>query len=193
MTARLQSLPASIEVTKDMICYLGKYNVLVCKQHATAIQNLDAHLHDQHAITCKLWEELVGSYQHRWAQHQEDIKTPAPLGPSIDKLGVPLDGLQCAEEDCDFITVNQDRLQKHCKSMHNLAWSTKDRTVYTKVKVQTFFQKSAMRQYFLVDAGDNSNNNNSSTLRKVAAGRVAANPACSQRKSASDGRSCCKD
>jgi hypothetical protein len=109
-TVRLQSLPASIEATKDLICYLGNYNVLVCKQHATAIQNLDAHLCDQHAITRKLWEEIVGGYQHKWAQLQEDIKTPAPLGPSIDKLGVPLDGLQCAEEDCDFITINQDRL-----------------------------------------------------------------------------------
>jgi hypothetical protein len=156
-TARPHHPPASIEAIKDTIRYLREYNVLVCKQHATAIQNLDAHLRDQHAIARKLREEIVRSYQHKWAQCQEDIKTPAPLGLLIDELGAPLDGLQCAEEDCNFITVNQDGLRKHRKSVHNLAWSAKDSTVYTKVKVQTFFQKSALRQYFLVDAGDNNN------------------------------------
>jgi hypothetical protein len=156
-TARPHRPPASIEAIKDTIRYLREYNVLVCKQHATAIQNLDAHLRDQHAIARKLREEIVRSYQHKWAQCREDIKTPAPLGLLIDELGAPLDGLQCAEEDCNFITVNQDGLRKHRKSVHNLAWSAKDSTVYTKVKVQTFFQKSALRQYFLVDAGDNNN------------------------------------
>jgi hypothetical protein len=81
---------------------------------------------------------------------------PAPLGPSINELGAPLDGLQCAEEGCDFITINQDGLRKHRKSMHNLVWSAKDSTAYTKVKVQTFFQNYALRRYFLVSAGDNS-------------------------------------
>jgi hypothetical protein len=165
-TARPHRPPASIEAIKDTICYLREYNVLVCKQHATAIQNLDAHLRDQHAIARKLREEIVGSYQHRWAQRREDIKTPAPLGPLIDELGAPLDGLQCAEEDCDFITINQDGLRKHRKSVHNLAWSAKDSTAYTEVKVQTFFQKSALRRYFLVNARD-SNNNNPSIPREV--------------------------
>jgi hypothetical protein len=101
---------------------------------------------------------LLGATGTGWAQCREDIKAPAPLGPSIDELGAPLDGLQCAEEDCDFITVNQDGLRKHRKSVHNLAWSAKDSTAYTEVKVQTFFQKSVLRRYFLVDARDNNNN-----------------------------------
>jgi hypothetical protein len=99
--------PASIEAIKDTIRYLREYNVLVCKQHATATQNLDAHLRDQHAIARKLREEIVRSYQHKWAQCREDIKTPALLGLLIDELGAPLDGLQCAEEDCNFITVRR--------------------------------------------------------------------------------------
>jgi hypothetical protein len=154
---RLHPPPALITAIKDPIYYLREYNVLVCKQHVTAIQNLDAHLRDQHAIAHKLRDEIVGSYQHRWVQRREDIKTPAPLGPPIDELGAPLDGLQCAEEDCGFITINQDGLRKHRKSVHNLAWSAKDSTAYTEVTVQTFFQKSALRRYFLVDARDDNN------------------------------------
>jgi hypothetical protein len=54
--------PELIAAIKNTIYYLRKYNVLVCKQHATAIQNLDAHLRDQHATAHKLWKEIVKGY-----------------------------------------------------------------------------------------------------------------------------------
>jgi hypothetical protein len=39
--------------------------MVLCKQHATAVQNLDAHLRDHHAALNKLRGEIVESYQSR--------------------------------------------------------------------------------------------------------------------------------
>lgn len=39
---------------QDAICYLAKHAVIVCRQHATAVQNLDLHLRDYYNALKKL-------------------------------------------------------------------------------------------------------------------------------------------
>jgi hypothetical protein len=95
----------STEAIKDTICYLRKYNVIVCKQHATAIQILDVHIRQQHAITSQLQKQIVEQYSgYGWIRDPQEIKLPAPLGPLIAELGAPLDGFQCTEVECNFLS-----------------------------------------------------------------------------------------
>jgi hypothetical protein len=63
-TAVAQHLPAlSLNTVRETICYLHNYNILVCKEHMTAIQNLDAHLRTHYAVVSKLRKKIVESYQ----------------------------------------------------------------------------------------------------------------------------------
>jgi hypothetical protein len=160
---RLPAAPApparsSAKAILDIIVYLSNYRVLVCKEHKTAIRNLDAHLRDHHAIPGTRRREILEGYNYcTWIQEPQEINHPAPLSLPIQELGAPLDALQCVEEECYFVTVNIDRLRKHRKSAYSLPWSSKGSAPYQKVKVQTFFSKPALRRYFVVD--DNNNDN----------------------------------
>ena len=149
--------PASLNAIKDTICYLHEYRTLVCKQHATALQNLNAHLRQHHSVGSQLRQQVIASYNDReWICNPQEIQLPAPLGPPIAELGAPLDGFQCAEDECEYITININELRMHRKSAHKLLWDKKDNTAYEKVKVQTFFRGRALRRYFVVHDEENS-------------------------------------
>jgi hypothetical protein len=45
---------------------------------------------------------------------------PSPLGLPIKELREPLDGFQCGEEDCSFITININTVRMHRKKEHKL-------------------------------------------------------------------------
>jgi hypothetical protein len=42
-----------------IICFLAEFGVLVCKQHRTAVVNLDVHLRDQHATPAVLRKQII--------------------------------------------------------------------------------------------------------------------------------------
>ncbi|CAA9967210.1 DUF3505 domain containing protein [Pyrenophora teres f. maculata] len=135
--ARPASTPDPAESIRDKIRYLPEYNALVCTQHATALQSLDTHLRDKHGVHANVRSQLVAEYeQQAWAQTVDAIVHPTSWRPPIEALGAPLDGLLC-----------------HRKTQHQLGWSSKD-SLYTPVSVQTFFQKPALRRYFLVQIDD---------------------------------------
>jgi hypothetical protein len=111
----------SLNALQNTICYLHEHKVLVCTKHATALQNLDAHLRQHHAIKSEVRKQLIESYSSlEWIRDAHKITLPAPLGRPITELGAPLDGFQCAEKECNLITLNLDELRKHRKSTHNL-------------------------------------------------------------------------
>ena len=149
--------PASLNAIKDTICYLHEYKTLICKQHATALQNLNAHLRQHHSIGSQARKQIVESYcDYSWIRDPHSVTLPAPLSPPIAELGAPLDGLQCLEDDCSFLTINVDELRKHQKRAHGLGWSRKSSDRYQNVKMQTFFQRKGLRRYFIVHDEENS-------------------------------------
>jgi hypothetical protein len=72
-------------------CYLRKYCVLVCREHATGVLNLYA----QH-------------FCGRPIKPAQDVALPAALSPPIEELRQPLDGLACEQDGCSFITISVD-------------------------------------------------------------------------------------
>jgi superfamily II DNA helicase RecQ len=145
---------------KGCFCYLHRYGVLVCQEHTTSIQNLDAHLRDAHGVPKRertaIVEELSGSYS--WIKKPDEAQLPLPMGRPIEELGKPLDGFQCSEVDCDYITINENVFRRHCKTEHGLRWIGDTSRLYAKVKVQTFFRTGGLQRYFIVNAPDEADN-----------------------------------
>ena len=113
----------SLDNIDRCFCYLADYRVLICKEHATAVQNIDRHLLKQHGVACAGRKDLVEYCRRFPLAAPRDVEVPLPLGPPIEELGRPLDGLQCrCSGNCRFITVSIVKLQIHCKKEHGQAW-----------------------------------------------------------------------
>jgi hypothetical protein len=147
--------PLSLENIEGTLCYLREYKVLVCREHGTGIQNLNVHLRDHHTVAREERKRIVEHYQYWWIKKPGDVELPPPLGPPIEELGEPLDGLQCTTGGCEFTTINVDGLRKHCKAKHGQLWKGDTSALFRKVKVQTFFRDGGQRRYFVVEAGVN--------------------------------------
>ena len=146
----------TIDNVQDRFCYLERYQVLICKEHATGIQNVDVHLRDQHGVASEERKSIVEHCRQWQMAAPQDVELPAPLGPPIEQLGEPLDVYQCRiTSNCGFCTANKIRMQKHCNNVHQTAWSSKDVTLCEKVKAQTFFRTGGLQRYFVVKVADN--------------------------------------
>ncbi|PVH90514.1 hypothetical protein DM02DRAFT_734545 [Periconia macrospinosa] len=150
-------MPDRYEATAEA-CNVLKYKVLVCLEHTTGIQNLNSHLRDYHAVPAKERKAIVEKYSWAAIETADQVRLPAPMGRPIQELGEPIRGLQCAEGDCDYISINQGVFRKHCKKEHGLQWVGDTGDLYTNVNVQTFFRTGGLQRYFVVRAPDNDGN-----------------------------------
>jgi hypothetical protein len=139
----------------EHFCYLQRYQVLICKEHATGLQNIDVHLRDQHNVVSKERKAIV-EHCSRWQiAAWQDVELPVPMGLPIEELGKPLDVYQCnIADNCGFCTANKIRMQKHCNNVHQMAWKSNEATLCRKVKAQTFFRAGGQQRYFVVRAAD---------------------------------------
>ncbi|KAH6632879.1 hypothetical protein C7974DRAFT_161917, partial [Boeremia exigua] len=145
----------TVSNVQERFCYLQRYQVLVCREHATGIQNVDVHLRDQHGVASKERECIVEHCRQWRIAAPRDVELPAPLGPPIEQLGEPLDVYRCRiTSDCGFCTASKSRMQKHCNSAHQTAWSSRDAALCEKVKAQTFFRAGGLQRYFVVKAAE---------------------------------------
>ena len=76
----------------DCFCYLQKFRVLVCREHATAVQNLELYLRDHHVVAALERRDIVAKYGELRRRKPAEVTLPQPLGPPIKVLGKPLDG-----------------------------------------------------------------------------------------------------
>ncbi|KAF1922297.1 uncharacterized protein M421DRAFT_427067, partial [Didymella exigua CBS 183.55] len=81
----------TINNVQERFCYLQRYQVLICKEHATGIQNVDVHLRDQHGVASEERKSIVEHCRQWQIAAPQDVELPAPLGPLIEQLGEPLD------------------------------------------------------------------------------------------------------
>ena len=138
----------------ELIVYLHKHKVLVCREHATAVQNVDVHLRDHHAMPSYDRKAIIESFQGLLVKKPGEVRLQPPGYKSIKELGEPLHGFQCEWDDCGYITINIDALRKHCKSAHHLQWKRDAGTLSKKVRVQTFFRGGGLQRYFTVKVRD---------------------------------------
>ena len=140
----------TVETADEHLCYLRDFKVLVCREHATAVQNLDAHLRKYHALPAQRRSRIVEKYSGVLRRGPGEVKLPSPGARPIEVLGDPLEGFQCRSQGCDHITLNESVLKKHCKTKHGVSWVGDTSTLFQRVKVQTFFRAGGLQRYFVV-------------------------------------------
>ena len=121
VSAQSRSRPAMLTVDNcdNVIRFLNNFSVLVCKEHRTAIINVDKHLLQHHALPAAVRRPLVKHYSQYEIVDPKSVKLPEQPADPINALGPPLDGLQC--KTCSYITTNSDKIRIHCKKKHEQA------------------------------------------------------------------------
>ena len=148
-------LQAAAEVLGSrLVCYNNKYKILICKEHCYAIQNLDRHLRDEHAVAAKVRKIIVSKHASLVLAKPTDVRQPPPLGEAFDALKPPVDALLCDEAGCGFISIQPTWIRHHCNTAHNWRATTTKKQHWTSVKAQTFFTAQALRRYFAVRVPD---------------------------------------
>jgi len=138
----------SLSNCADIFCFLEDFGVFVCKQHHTAVINLDRHMLQYHKVPASTRREVVNCFTRLKPVDLGKIKLPEQPMQAVEQLGKPLTGLHC--RTCQFITINKDEIRRHCKRYHGLAWVGDKSQLYSIVKVQSFFRTGGMQRYFEV-------------------------------------------
>ena len=134
------------------IVYVKKHRVLCCREHKTGIHSLNEHLQRKHRVPAKEREEFIKSCTHLRIRRPHKVALPQPDGPPIEVLGEPLDGLQCQQPSCKYLTRNKNKMREHCKVAHKLPFKTGSEALYRQVAMQSFFPASGRQRYFTVQA-----------------------------------------
>ncbi len=130
---RKKGLHMSLNNCDNTLCFLEDYSVLVCKEHRTAVVNLNTHLLQHHNVPTATRKQIVERFSHFATVSPAEIELPEEPAQPIDELGEPLDALQC--KTCRFITVNKDIMRIHCNKTHQQAWIGEKSLLYNTVKV----------------------------------------------------------
>jgi superfamily II DNA helicase RecQ len=159
---RGSSSTLTVDNADECFQYLRKYGVLVCLEHTTGVQNLDAHLRDYHAVPAGERRAIVEKYICFCIKRPDEVQLPSPMGRPIEELGKPLRAFQCSEVDCDYITINKSVLKTHRNKSHGLSWKSDTGSLYAEVCVQTFFRTGGLQRYFTVNMPDDAGASRSS-------------------------------
>ncbi|KAF9729764.1 hypothetical protein PMIN01_12628 [Paraphaeosphaeria minitans] len=135
------------------IHFVKEYGVLCCSEHKAGIENLDVHLRQKHSVPVNERRKFIESCALLRRQGLGSVTLPDAGGPPIQVLGAPLDGFQCKQPACSYLTRNKGQIRLHCNS-HGLAFKTGSDALYQKVKMQSFFPASGRQRYFVVCVPD---------------------------------------
>lgn len=163
---RISNNRFTVEKAEEIFHYLQDFRVLICREHATAVQNLDTHLRDHHAVPADERNAITEKYSRWWIKKPAEVELPPPMRRPFKALGDPLDALRCISEECGRITVNIDAFRKHCKKAHNILWRGDTSRLFEKVKVQTFFRTGEFRRYFTVHVPEEESLNSTITVER---------------------------
>lgn len=145
---RKRGSQVSLSNCADVFCFLEDFKVFVCKQHHTAVMNLDRHMLQYHKVPASVRRQVVDCFRRLEPVDPSKIKLPKEPTQAIEQLGKPLAGLECRA--CGYITVSKDQIRMHCNRDHQLAWLGDKSQLYNSVKVQSFFRTGGLQKYFIV-------------------------------------------
>lgn len=82
----------SLDNYTTIICFLEAFGILVCKEHCTAVVNLDVHLRDQHATPAAVRKQVIQQLSHFPTTAPGAVELPEQPAWPIEELGTPRDG-----------------------------------------------------------------------------------------------------
>ena len=103
---RKRGSQVSLSNCAEVFCFLQDFRVFVCKQHHTAVINLDGHMSQYHNVPASVRRQVVNCFSRLKPVDPCKIKLPEEPAQAIEQLSKPLARLQCRA--CRFITVNKD-------------------------------------------------------------------------------------
>jgi hypothetical protein len=108
-----QGLHLLLSNCNNILCFLENFGVLVCKEYYTAVVNLNTHLLQHHNVPAATQKQIIKHFSSFATVNLAKVALPNKPAQPIDKLGEPLDRLQC--KTYSFITVNKDTMRMHYK------------------------------------------------------------------------------
>jgi superfamily II DNA or RNA helicase len=127
--------------------YQAEYKVLICKFHGLGVVGLESHLRDKHGLrTKKECRPILDRYAHLELAKPQNVAVPPADGPPFEALRVQR-GFCC--DECGHLSTSSKAIQGHCNTEHQWRVSRRDKTHWTEVKIQTFFEGFYL-QYFTV-------------------------------------------
>lgn len=145
---RKRGVQVSLSNCGEIFCFREDYSVLICKQHRTAILNLDKHLLKHHKVPAGTRRQVVDYFSRLKLLDPAKIQLPEEPVEPIEELGRPLAGLQCKR--CRFVTINQDQIRRHCKRHHQLAWKGTKPSYTTRLKYKAFSAQGGCKDILLL-------------------------------------------
>jgi hypothetical protein len=138
----------SLSNCANIFYFLEDFRVFIYRQHHTAVISLNRHMSKYHKVQASTRREVVDCFSRLKPVDLGKIKLLEQPVQAIEQLDKPLAGLQC--RTCRFITINKDKMRRHCKKHHQLAWVGDESQLYSIVKVQSFFRTGGLQRYFKV-------------------------------------------
>jgi hypothetical protein len=86
---RKRGSQVSLSNCAEIFCFLEEYGVLVCKQHRTAVINLDKHLSQHHSVPASSRRQIVDCFSRLKQLDPAEIKLPEEPAQPIEELGRP--------------------------------------------------------------------------------------------------------
>jgi hypothetical protein len=154
-----------LENCNNTLYFLEDFRVLVYKQHYTAVVNLNTHLQEQHATPVKLRKQIIEHFSRYNIAEPKDIKLLEQPANLIKELRLLLYRLKY--KACNFITINIDVMQTHCKKNYKQAWIGNISLLYNYIKVQIFFYTGGLQKYFVVNLGKVEDKENLGNKRRL--------------------------
>jgi hypothetical protein len=116
---RKRGSKVSLSNCAEILCFLEEHRVLICKQHQTAVVNLDTHLFHYHHVPASIRRQVVDCFSRLKPLDPAEVRLPDKPAKAIAELRKPLTGLRC--KACRYITINTNALRKHCKKDYQKA------------------------------------------------------------------------
>jgi hypothetical protein len=61
---RKRGLQVSLDNCDDVLCFLQDFGVLICREHYTAVVNLNTHLLQHHGVPAATQKQVIGRFLH---------------------------------------------------------------------------------------------------------------------------------
>ncbi|KAI8574972.1 hypothetical protein K450DRAFT_284728 [Umbelopsis ramanniana AG] len=135
---------------------LPDFHVILCTTHGCCYtrQNLSRHLLEKHQIKRRERQRIESSSRlNDVATSIADVVQPRDGTNEIRGLPAAL-GFLCHFPDCDFRSINGDRIRKHYNEVHQWKVLQQGAMPWNEAYMQTLFQQKQYQQHFSVVLAD---------------------------------------
>jgi hypothetical protein len=136
------------------IIYNPQYQALICVQHGYAVQNLQAHLRNEHDLSLTQRKAIVAQHEAYPVLSAHEFIHPLSVESAIPGLRKPVRAYQCQNVGCDFVILSEESIRQHANKQHDWKKSEECPQLWNSVRAQTFFANRQIVKYFVVEGED---------------------------------------